>query len=115
MREHDIRHLPVVDEHHNLVGIIADRDIHLMLGPEHNCPSEDALKVRDVFVELAYIVDLNERLDNVLLHMAERHIGSALVTKEGRLAGLFTTTDACRHFGELLRSQFLPGGGNEAA
>ena len=114
MREHNIRHLPVV-EHHKLVGIISDRDIMLMLGPEFNCPSEQALKVKDACINEAYTVDLAERLDNVLLYMAEHHIGSALVTKKGRLAGLFTVTDACRHFGEWLRSQFAPRGGNEVA
>ena len=36
--------------------------------------------------------------DRVLLHMADEHIGCALVVKDGRLAGIFTTTDACRVF-----------------
>ena len=47
--------------------------------------------------------------------MNDRHIGSVLVTCKGKLAGLFTVTDACRHFGEYLRQQFAPGGGDEAA
>ena len=87
----------------------------LMLGPEFNCPSEQKLKVKDACVNQAYTVDLAERLDNVLLYMAEHHIESALVTKKGRLAGLFTVTDACRHFGIWLRAQFAPRGGNEVA
>jgi hypothetical protein len=53
----------------------------------------------------AYAVDCAERLDNVLLDMAERQIGSALIEKNGKLVGIFTMTDACRCFGELLRAR----------
>jgi hypothetical protein len=34
--------------------------------------------------------------------MADRHIGAALVTRKGQLAGIFTLVDACRTFGEWL-------------
>ena len=60
-------------------------------------------------------MDVNERLDRVLLHMADAHIGSALVVKEGKLAGIFTTNDACRCFADLLRSEFAPEEGDDAA
>jgi hypothetical protein len=38
--------------------------------------------------------------------MAGEHIGSALITRHGRLVGIFTATDACRIFCEHLRSIF---------
>ena len=63
----------------------------------------------------AYIVDLDTRLDEVLAHMAEHHLGSAIITREGKLVGVFTTTDACRHFAEHLREQFRRSGGGDAA
>jgi hypothetical protein len=47
--------------------------------------------------------------------MARHHMSSALVTKTGRLAGIFTTVDACRLFCEHLRSLFPPGLGDTAA
>jgi acetoin utilization protein AcuB len=53
-----------------------------------------------------YIVDLHEPLDNVLITMAERHIGSAIVTRAGKLVGMFTAVDACRCFGTFLREHF---------
>ena len=43
------------------------------------------------------------------------HIGSALVVKGGKLAGIFTMTDACRSFGEFLRSIFPDTGKDSAA
>ena len=114
MREHEIRHLPVT-ENHELVGVVTDRDIKLMLGPDFAYPPEKELSVRDVYISDPYVVDLHEPLDNVLLNMARRHIGSVLVTRKGKLAGVFTVTDACQSFAEFLREHFLPGGGDEAA
>ncbi|MEN8131274.1 MAG: CBS domain-containing protein [Pseudomonadota bacterium] len=114
MSDRAIRHLPVMDDH-RLVGMLTDRDIKLILGPETDGQSQDAILVKDVFIEKIYMVELTEPLDNVLLHMANNHIGSALVTKDGRLAGLFTVTDACKYFGEFLREHFLPLHGNDAA
>ena len=49
-------------------------------------------------------VALAEPLDDVLAHMSTHHIGSALVTTDGHLAGIFTVTDACRAFCRFLRA-----------
>jgi acetoin utilization protein AcuB len=114
MRQHQIRHLPVM-EGGRLAGVVSDRDIKLMLGPDFAYPSAAELKVSDVMVRDAYTVDLGARLDEVLDHMATHQLGSALVTREGRLAGVFTVTDACRAFGAHLREQFRRAGGDDAA
>jgi hypothetical protein len=47
--------------------------------------------------------------------MAERHIGSAIVTKAGKLVGMFTSMDACRSFGGYLRDHFPHPTDDEAA
>jgi CBS domain-containing protein len=114
MREHRIRHLPVT-EGTQLTGVVSDRDIKLMLGPDFAYPREEELKVREVMVRNAYIVDLDTRLDEVLHHMAIHQLGSVIITREGKLAGVFTTTDACQHFAEFLRDQFRRSGGDTAA
>lgn len=114
MRVHRIRHLPVTDAQ-CLIGVLSDRDIKLFLGPDFDYPDQKEVTVRDVYMDNPYIVDLNERLDKVLQTMAEKHIGSVLVTRNGKLAGVFTSTDACESFAEFLRDQFKPPSGNEAA
>lgn len=114
MLDHRIHHLPVTDNE-QLVGVLSDRDIKLFLGPDFDYPNEDEVVVKDVYMDHPYIVDLNERLDRVLLTMAEKHIGSALVTRHGKLAGVFTSTDACKSFAEHLHNQFGPTSGNDAA
>ena len=80
MAEHGIRHLPVTEKK-QLMGVISDRDIKLVTGATTGDSPEKHLKVRNVCHPEAYIVELTERLDNVLLQMAERHIGSAIVVK----------------------------------
>jgi acetoin utilization protein AcuB len=116
LRQHKIRHLPVV-EHGALKGVISDRDIKLMLGPDFAYPSARELTVADAMVEDCYVVDLATPLHAVVRHMAEHRLGSALVTRRGKLAGVFTATDACRAFADYLEGLAPPddGEGDDAA
>ena len=114
MQSEGIRHLPVTDDG-DLAGMVSDRDIKLMLGPDFAYPSGSELTVGDAMVRDAYVVDLETRLDLVVEHMAEEHLGSAVVTRKGRLAGVFTVTDACRVLADTLREQLRRDGGGSAA
>ncbi len=114
MAHHNVRHLPVT--HDNVVvGVITDRDMTSAINLHSSPASADSLSVRDLYMSNPYTVSVDEPLDNVLLTMAERHIGSAIVTKAGKLVGMFTSVDACRSFGEYLRSQHPQPGGTEVA
>jgi acetoin utilization protein AcuB len=114
MVEHEVRHLPVKDGS-TLIGVLTDRDLKRALDPSLGLPPKEELFVRDVFVPDAYIVDVGEPLDGVLDHLSSQHIGSALVTKSGRLVGIFTLTDAARLFSRHLRSLFPCPSGDEVA
>ena len=114
MREYEVRHLPVVKSH-ELLGILTDRDLKRALDPDLGLPPKDELFVRDVYRPDPYVVDDYSPLDEVLAHMATHHLGSALVTKHGRLAGIFTSTDACRAYCEHLRRIFPKPVGTDAA
>lgn len=114
LRERRIRHLPVTQEG-QLAGILSDRDIKLALGPDLGSPPERELRVRDVYQPDCYVVEAGEHLDRVAETMAERHIGSALVTRDGKLVGIFTTTDACRALARILREQHPDPGPDQVA
>jgi acetoin utilization protein AcuB len=101
MLKHHVRHLPVIRDS-QLAGIITDRDIKLLLGPEFDYPDPHDLTVEDAYVEEGYVVDIQAPLAEVVRAIADRHIGAALVTRKGKLAGIFTTIDACRAFANLL-------------
>lgn len=102
MRQHGVRHLPVSEEG-RLLGVVTDRDLKRVQTPEEGAQPDDELSVGDAMVEQAYMVDVSESLDRVLDHMWEHRIGSTLVLRAGRLAGIFTAVDACRLFAERLR------------
>ena len=108
MLELKVRHLPVT-EGHELKGLISDRDIKLVLGPELGSPDPKELTVEDAYTDNPLLVDLEHPLREVLHAMAERHLGAAVVTAHGRLAGIFTVSDACRAFAEHLDAQFHSG------
>jgi acetoin utilization protein AcuB len=115
MKERGFRHLPVVEEG-ALRGVLTDRDVRSALGRNIGFHNAGELRVRDLFQDDAYTVEADVPLDQVAATMAERHIGSALVTKQGKLVGVFTATDACRALARVLRERFPPPSpGDEAA
>jgi CBS domain-containing protein len=110
MREHDIHHLPVMDGG-TLVSVIGAREL------EHAMETAGVAGpgiVADLCRGDAYTVDLKDPLDEVLSEMADRHADAAVVLKDGKLAGIFTYSDACRTFSSFLRG-FFPAGDDEDA
>lgn len=109
MDEHEIRHLPVVAGEH-LVGVVSDRDLR---GPLARGEARSVL-IGDVYERDVYVVELSQRLDVVLDQMLRRRIGSAIVARDGRVAGIFTTVDACGFLLRLLGDLF-PSDGSHVA
>jgi len=114
MGRHNVRHLPVTKDH-EVVGVITDRDMTSAMHVSSQSSDSDSLSVSDLYIVDPYIVSVDEPLDSVLQTMADRHIGSAIVTKAGKLVGMFTSLDACRSFGEYLQQQFPQPTGDDVA
>jgi predicted transcriptional regulator len=74
----------------------------LLLGPDFGNPEERELKVRDAYIDKPCVVPASAPVAAVARTMAEHHIGSTIVTKNDKLVGIFTVTDACRALAEIL-------------
>jgi acetoin utilization protein AcuB len=95
MATQHVHHLPVID-HDRLVGILSDHDVY----PVH--PLHD-IRVADTMTEVVLAVPPDAPLDEVLGQMEARACGSAVVIGARGIEGIFTTHDALRALGDLLR------------
>ena len=100
MREHGLRHLPVL-EHGKLVGILSQRDLYFLESIQG--VELDVDRVEDAMSQEVYSVPPDTRLDEVIAEMHARKYGCVVVAEAGRVDGVFTTTDALAVLMDLLR------------
>jgi acetoin utilization protein AcuB len=105
MSDKAIRHLPVL-EGKKAVSVLTDRDINLALAANKNVQAAEELMVEDVCALNLYQVDKAVELSDVVSYMAEKAIGSVLITDQGKLNGIFTATDACKYLAMCLNGEF---------
>lgn len=98
MREHGIDHVAVADGA-RLVGLVRARDL------ERAAPEAP---VATLCTSPPYAVDLHESLGVVAREMVLRGTDAAVVLREGRLAGIFTSTDACAVLARILGEALDP-------
>ena len=102
MREQRIRHLPVLHQG-RVVGIVTDRDLHLVETLQDVDPRKIA--VSEAMTPDPYVVTPEASLEEVVATMAAKKYGSAVVSDHGHVVGIFTTVDACSAFAELLTTR----------
>jgi len=100
-----IHHLPVTSAG-EVYSVLSARDLELALARPGSDPWK--ISVGELCAKDPYIVDIAEPLDAVLSGMAERGLDCALIAQDDRVAGIFTSVDACRLFAEWLRGAALP-------
>ena len=98
MRAHHIRHLPVLHGG-KLVGIVSQRDLALVESLPDVDPGE--VQVEEAMSTDVYTLSADAPLLMAANEMAERRIGSAVVTEGGRVVGVFTEVDACRSLAQI--------------
>ncbi|MCR9166464.1 MAG: CBS domain-containing protein [Nannocystaceae bacterium] len=98
MQEHKIRHLPVLDGG-RLVGVISERDVNWLasLGTD---PA--TIGVSEAMSDIPYLVGAHTNAQEVVQKMHDDKLGSALIEKDGKPVGIFTTTDALQLCADLL-------------
>jgi len=108
MRTKEVRHLPVVDEAGQLVGIITDRDLrHAAFAPaleeylsvtaqrrlRRIGETLENLRVRDVMTWVVVTTHPSASLAHAALIMSERRVGSLPVVENSKLVGMLTERD----------------------
>lgn len=103
MKSSGIRHLPVVDGT-KIVGVLTERSVESV----YHRTDLDALQVGDIMIPDPYCVLPHTPLVEVAAAMAEEKFGCVVVqdSEGGRVAGIFTTVDACRALREHLERVF---------
>jgi CBS domain-containing protein len=105
MARHRVRHLPVVDAHGALEGVVTDRDLrHCLLSPAvmdqlGHVPVTALLAkvpVRDVMASPVVVTTPETELPDAVAVMRDRRVGSLAVVEGPRLVGIITETDLLR-------------------
>ena len=91
MRSSDIRHLPVL-EGGRLVGIVSQRDLHLL--ETLKGVDQDEVTVAEAMTSDVETAEPSMPLHEAAERMARRRAGCLVVTHAERVVGIFTAVDA---------------------
>jgi acetoin utilization protein AcuB len=103
MREHRIRHLPVL-KGGKLVGVVTDRDLRMVESFKDVDPTK--VKIEEAFTPEPYTVSPSAPVDEVAREMARHKYGCALVVDNNKLVGIFTWIDALIAMDSILQQRF---------
>jgi acetoin utilization protein AcuB len=102
LQANGLHHLPVVDTHGKLVGIIAERD--LLLAASHYV--QNPVDVAEVMHREVITATSDMQMAEAATLMVDHKIGSLpVVDAERRLVGIITESDVFRAFIEVLRER----------
>ncbi|MFH1754763.1 MAG: CBS domain-containing protein, partial [Candidatus Latescibacterota bacterium] len=94
MKEHHIRHLPVVDKDNMLIGIVSDRELRRpdwvdeSLDISHVYYLDDDMSIKDVMIKNVYVIHTYDSLNKAIKLLLQNKIGAApVLDKTGALVG----------------------------
>lgn len=109
LHQHKIRHLPVVDEQGNLIGIVTDKSLLAVVPSSATSLSKrevnyilTRLKVKDVMTTNVITVGPDTPLEEAAVILSDNKISGLPVMSEGKLIGILTDTDVFRTFTYLM-------------
>jgi acetoin utilization protein AcuB len=100
MKEHAIRHLPIVDGNNTLIGIISDRELRRPNWVDeaqdisHVYYLDNSMLVSDVMITNVHVVHTYDTLNKAVALLLDNHIGAApVLDKTGNLVGMLSAID----------------------
>ncbi|CAH0533059.1 Inosine-5'-monophosphate dehydrogenase [Vibrio stylophorae] len=109
MSDAKIRHLPVLNDHGELVGIISERQLRQPLwlsDSEQRCtvtPLDEKVQVRQIMSQPVITVQQTDTLRQAIHHFLHHHISAApVVDNQGALVGMLSQVDLLRAFDQHL-------------
>ena len=109
MHEHNIRHLPVVDDTGTLVGMLSDRDVRTVYLPylrDPESPKDVQQRLGEPVVTLMtsapIAIDLESDASLAAEMIIDHRVGSLpVVDADGALVGIVSYVDLLRHYAEI--------------
>lgn len=106
MRDHRVRHLPVVDAHERIVGMLSDRDllrvvVDLGPGPDDFVATPDPT-VAGLMTRPVRVIGPDDEVRAIAETLVDRHIGALPVVDDGLVVGIVSYVDLLALFPELL-------------
>lgn len=109
MKAHHIRHLPVVDENNNMIGIVSDRELRRpdwvdeSMDIAHVYYLDDEMSIKDVMIKNVYALHTYDTLKKAIHLLLDNDIGAApVLDKTEALVGVLSTVDLLRAFNDMI-------------
>lgn len=109
LREHGVRHIPVVDGHGALVGVVTDRDVKratpsALLGEQRQVWDEvvSGTPVSKIMTRPVITGEPSTPLRDVVRRFVDDKIGCMPVVERGKVVGIVTAHDLLKVMAELL-------------
>lgn len=109
MRENEVRHMPVVDDHQHLLGIISDRDLRrpewVDEAPDiaHLYNLDDEISVKDLMSSNLVVTHTYESIRKATKLLLEHRFGALpVLNKDDELVGILSAVDLLQALEVLL-------------
>ncbi|HHQ4594147.1 TPA: CBS domain-containing protein [Aeromonas veronii] len=100
MQQERIRHIPIVDEQHHLLGLVTLTDILatresklLLISPEREAEFTDSVQLEEIMTRQVASVDPHAGIKEAALYLQRHRYGCLPVLKGRKLIGIVTESD----------------------
>ena len=109
MKWKQIRHVPVEDSTHHLLGLVSQRSLIALIADRAADLGKRPIPVREVMSSDVVTVTPETSTVDAIELMRKNKVGSLPVLKDGKLVGIVTEFDFLKIAGQLLEEQLRGG------